>query len=224
MTTSNHTPLRAVSLREQARNAIRTSIVMGEIAPGKVESVVKVAAELGVSITPVREAVMDLANLGIVEVIRNKGFRVPQLTDQDLDEIFKIRTMLEVPAMREVAEKFGDREPEPFRLLAEGIISAAKSGDVRAFLESDRLFHKALLETLGNRRLVNTVEQLRDQARMQGLQKLADHGDLTESAVEHLEILEAITAHDGKCAAALMTKHLAHSRGIWADRPEPSGS
>lgn len=222
MTTSSRPPLRAVSLREQARNAIRTSIVMGDIAPGQVESVVKVAAELGVSITPVREAVMDLANLGIVEVIRNKGFRVPQLTDQDLDEIFKIRTMLEVPAMREAAEQFGDRDPGPFRTLAEDIVLAAEAGDVRSFLDSDRLFHKALLQTLGNRRLVNTVEQLRDQARMQGLQKLADHGDLTESAVEHLEILEAIISHNGELAAELMKKHLTHSRGIWADRPEPS--
>lgn len=222
MTTSSRPPLRAVSLREQARNAIRTSIVMGDIAPGQVESVVKVAAELGVSITPVREAVMDLANLGIVEVIRNKGFRVPQLTDQDLDEIFKIRTMLEVPAMREAAEKFGDRDPGPFRTLAKDIVLAAEAGNVRSFLDSDRLFHKALLQTLGNRRLVNTVEQLRDQARMQGLQKLADHGDLTESAVEHLEILEAIISHNGELAAELMKKHLTHSRGIWADRPEPS--
>lgn len=195
---------------------------MGDIAPGQVESVVKVAAELGVSITPVREAVMDLANLGIVEDIRNKGFRVPQLTDQDLDEIFKIRTMLEVPAMREAAEKFGDRDSGPFRTLAEDIVLAAEAGDVRSFLDSDRLFHKALLQTLGNRRLVNTVEQLRDQARMQGLQKLADHGDLTESAVEHLEILEAIISHNGELAAELMKKHLTHSRGIWADRPEPS--
>ena len=222
MTTSSRPPLRAVSLREQARNAIRTSIIMGDIEPGQVESVVKVAAELGVSITPVREAVMDLANLGIVEVIRNKGFRVPQLTDQDLDEIVEIRTMLEVPAMREAAEKFGDRDPGPFRTLAEDIVLAAEAGDVRSFLDSDRLFHKALLQTLGNRRLVNTVEQLRDQARMQGLQKLTDHGDLTESAVEHLEILEAIISHNGELAAELMKKHLTHSRGIWADRPEPS--
>lgn len=224
MTTSNHTPLRAISLREQARNAIRTSIVMGQIQPGNVESVVKVAAELGVSITPVREAVMDLANLGIVEVIRNKGFRVPVLTEQDLDEIFKLRTMLEVPAMREVAENFHGTDPEPFKTLAADIILAAREGDVRRFLDSDRKFHKALLETLGNHRLVQTVEQLRDQARMQGLQKMADHGDLTESAEEHLEILAAIAAGDGDLSAELMTRHLAHSRGIWADRPEPQAT
>ena len=224
MTTSSRAPLRAVSLREQARNAIRTSIVMGDIAPGHVESVVKIAAELGVSITPVREAVMDLANLGIVEVIRNKGFRVPVLTDQDLDEIFKIRTMLEVPAMQEVADLFGDRDPKPYRDLAQNIISAAQDGDVRAFLENDRLFHKSLLELLGNRRLVDTIEQLRDQARMQGLQKLADHGDLTESAAEHVDIIDAISTGRGELAAQLMARHLAHSRGIWADIPEPNNS
>lgn len=222
MTLAPHPHLRPFSLREQARNAIRTSIVMGEIAPGQVESVIKVAAELGVSITPVREAVMDLANLGIVEVIRNKGFRVPVLTDQDLDEIFKLRTMLEVPAMREVARNFGDEDPEPFRLLAQEIISAAEQGDVRGFLESDRKFHRILLETIGNRRLVTMVDQLRDQARMQGLQKMADHGDLVGSAEEHVHLLAAIAAGDEDLAAELMQAHLAHSRGIWADRPEPT--
>lgn len=212
--------MRTYSLREQARDAIRTSIVMGEIAPGNVESVVKVAAELGVSITPVREAVMDLANLGIVEVIRNKGFRVPQLTDQDLDEIFKLRTMLEVPAMSELAQIFGTQDPSPFRALAENIVSAARRGEVREFLEADRKFHRALLEVVGNKRLVHMVDQLRDQARMQGLQKLADHGDLVESAEEHLVLLEAISSGNSELSADLMTKHLAHSRGIWADRPE----
>lgn len=212
--------MRPYSLREQARDAIRTSIVMGKIKPGNVESVVKVSAELGVSITPVREAVMDLANLGIVEVIRNKGFRVPQLTDSDLDEIFKLRTMLEVPAMSELAQTFGGQDSAPFRLLAHNIIDAAKRGEVREFLEADRKFHRALLEALGNRRLVAMVDQLRDQARMQGLQKLADHGDLNESAEEHLILLDAIVSGNAELSADLMTKHLAHSRGIWADRPE----
>ena len=89
------TQLKSVSLREQARDAVRTQIVLGQIEPGQVESVVNVAASLGVSVTPVREAIMDLANLGIVEVIRNRGFRVPVLTDHDLDEIMQLRTMLE---------------------------------------------------------------------------------------------------------------------------------
>ncbi|MFF8916727.1 GntR family transcriptional regulator [Streptomyces sp. NPDC015032] len=212
--------LKSVSLREQAREALRTRIVLGEIEPGQVESVINVAAALGVSVTPVREAVMDLANLGIVEVIRNRGFRVPVLTDHDLDEIFRLRTMLEAPAMSEVAELLGGRPIPQFRQLAEQITDAAREGDLTSYLDLDRQFHLGLLELLGNRRLVAMVGRLRDQARMQGLQKLADQGELTRSGEEHIEIVDAIESGNAESAAELMRKHLAHSRGIWAGRAE----
>jgi DNA-binding GntR family transcriptional regulator len=212
--------LKSVSLRQQAREALRTRIVLGQIEPGRVESVINVASELGVSVTPVREAVMDLANLGMVEIIRNRGFRVPLLTDHDLEEIFRLRTMLEVPAMVELAE-LADRAPVArFRELAEQLTDAARQGDLVAFLDLDRQFHLGLLELLGNRRLVAMVGQLRDQARMEGLQKLADQGELTQSGEEHLVIVEAIASGDAELTAELMRKHLTHSRGIWAGRTE----
>jgi DNA-binding GntR family transcriptional regulator len=216
--------LKSVSLREQAREAVRTRIVLGQIEPGQVVSVVTVAAELGVSVTPVREAVMDLAHLGLVEIIRNRGFRVPALTEHDLDEIFRLRTMLEVPAMSEVAQVLDGKDVQEFRRLAEQITEAAREGDLTSFLDRDRQFHLGLLEVLGNRRLVAMVSQLRDQARMQGLQKLADQGELTESGREHIEIVDAIEAGDPERAADLMRRHLAHSRGIWAGLTEDASS
>ncbi|MET9836164.1 GntR family transcriptional regulator, partial [Streptomyces sp. NPDC006385] len=183
--------LRSVSLREQAREAVRTQIVLGQIEPGQVESVINVAAALGVSVTPVREAIMDLANLGMVEIIRNRGFRVPVLTDHDLDEIFRIRTMLEAPAMADVVKALDGACIPRFRQLAEQITDAAREGDLVSFLDLDRQFHLGLLELLGNRRLVAMAGQLRDQARMQGLQKLADQGELTQSGEEHIAIVDA---------------------------------
>lgn len=194
--------------------------MLGEIEPGQVESVINMAAALGVSVTPVREAVMDLANLGIVEIIRNRGFRVPELTDHDLDEIFRLRTMLEAPAMADVTELLDGETIPRFRKLAEQITEAAREGDLTSFLELDRQFHLGLLQLLGNRRLVAMVSQLRDQARMQGLQKLADQGELTRSGEEHLEIVDAIESGNAELAADLMRGHLAHSRGIWAGRAE----
>lgn len=216
----NSKRLERVSLRDQAREAIRTQIVLGQLEAGKVESVITMASQLGVSITPVREAVMDLANLGMVEVIRNRGFRVPVLTDHDLDEIFRIRTLLEVPAMTEVVEVLDEASVAEFRRLAGQITDAARDGDLSTFLDLDRTFHLGLIELLGNRRLLTIVGQLRDQARMEGLQRLADQGELTQSGEEHIAIIDALDAGDGELAAELMRKHLAHSRGIWAGQPE----
>lgn len=215
------TRLRPVSLREQAREALRARIVLGQIEPGEVCSVISLAEELGVSVTPVREAVMDLANHGMVEVIRNRGFRVPQLGEHDLDEIFHLRTLLEAPAMADVVRVL-DGAPVPrFRQLAEEITAAAREGDLPAFLDKDRQFHLGLLELLGNGRLVVMVAQLRDQARMQGLRKLAERGELTQSGEEHIALVDAIEAGEGERAVELMRGHLAHSRGIWAGRAEP---
>lgn len=198
--------------------------MLGQIEPGQVISVVTVAADLGVSVTPVREAIMDLANLGMVEIIRNRGFRVPELTAHDLDEIFQLRTMLEAPAIAEVAQVITSEDIPAFRTLAEQITAAAREGDLTAFLDRDRQFHLGLLDVLGNRRLVTMVAQLRDQARMQGLQKLADQGELTESGQEHIDIIDAIEARDADRAAELMRKHLAHSRGIWAGLAEENAA
>ncbi|MDA2814043.1 GntR family transcriptional regulator [Nocardiopsis sp. RSe5-2] len=223
MTTPSPPPLKPVSLRQQAREAVRTRIVLGRIEPGEVVSVAAVAAELGVSVTPVREAVMDLAHLGMVEVIRNRGFRVPPLSDHDLDEIFTLRTMLEAPAMAEVARTHVAAALAPFRELAAAITEAAREGDLEAFLDRDRRFHLGLLEMTGNRRLVAMVGQLRDQARMKGLQRLADQGELTGTAQEHEAIVEAVAARDADLTAELTRRHLAHSRGIWAGIAENEG-
>ncbi|EFL20589.1 LOW QUALITY PROTEIN: putative transcriptional regulator, GntR family protein, partial [Streptomyces himastatinicus ATCC 53653] len=121
----------------------------------------QLAEELGVSITPVREAVMDLAHHGMVEVIRNRGFRVPVLGEHDLDEIFRIRTLLEAPAMADVVQALDGAPVPQFRRLAEEITAAARDGDLAVFLDKDRQFHLGLLELLGNRRLVTMVAQLR---------------------------------------------------------------
>ena len=214
------TQLKAVSLREQAREAIRTQIVVGELAPGEVQSIQSIAGALGVSITPVREAIMDLAHLGMVEVIRNRGFRVPILTDHDLDEIFKVRTMLEAPAMAELTELVAGARLPDSEQLARQCAEAAAAGDLHVFLDTDRQFHLGLLGKLDNRRLVTMVAHLRDQARMLGLHILADQGGLVASAQEHFALLDAIETGKADLAALLMRKHLAHSRGIWAGRNE----
>src|SRR4051794_29277007 len=89
------TQLTAVSLREQARRYLRTSVVTGELEEGRLYSVGEFAQQLGVSATPVREAVFDLAHQGLVEVVRNRGFIIHPLKDQDLDDIFQLRVLLE---------------------------------------------------------------------------------------------------------------------------------
>ena len=213
--------VRPSTLSALAKDAILIRIVTGEIAAGRVYSAPVLAAVLGVSVTPVREGLLELAAVGLVEAVPNKGYRIVDLTQDDLDEILEVRLMLEVPAAAEVARRGTAAAQMPrFRALADDIDRHAEHGDVPSFLESDRQFHLGLLETLGNGRLTEIVSRLRYQARLYGLPELAERGELKESAHEHGRLLDAISDDDPDAAAAIMTHHLQHTRGIWAGKIE----
>jgi DNA-binding GntR family transcriptional regulator len=212
--------LRPVSLREQARQAIRASIVTGDMQVGRVYSVPLLAEQLGVSPTPVREAMLDLVKERLLEPVRNKGFRVPARSDTGLEDIFEIRLLLEAATMRRIAGPMPGRQREKFARLVAEMERRAASADLTGFLEADRRFHLGLLALTGNQRLLEIVGSLRDQARLYGLAGLAKTGGLIESATEHIAILDAIARGEGERAETLMRRHLEHTRGIWAGRPE----
>jgi DNA-binding GntR family transcriptional regulator len=208
--------LEASSLRERAAEAIRNGIVTGEIRAGELYSVPTLAARLGVSATPVREAMLDLANEGLVEAVRNRGFRVVELTDADLDEILEVRIMLEVPAVGRLARELRPDAAPRLRAIVAETEERAKAADVEGFLTADRAFHLALVDLVGNRRLVDLVARLRDQTRLYGLPELLASGILETAATDHRAILEAVVAGDARAAEGRMRTHLeGTTRGVW---------
>lgn len=212
-----HGLVRPNTLTSMAKESIRVRVVTGEITAGQIYSVPALAGVLGVSATPVREAMLELASEGLVEAVPNRGFRVVELSQHDLDEIFQVRLMLEVPASEQVASLgLTAADQAHFLYLVSEIEERAASGDTVGFLAADREFHLGILATLGNSRLIEIVGRLRDQARLYGLPTLAQQGGLRESAHEHREILDALHRHDGTKVAAIMAHHLKQTRGIWA--------
>src|SRR5207249_5005042 len=119
-----------------ARAAIRTHIVTGQLRPGVIYPVSYFASRLGVSATPVREALLDLSNLGLVELARNKGFRIPVLSEHDLDEIYQLRLLVEAPSVGQVANVFGQEDEQRCAELAAKIEECASRGDLVGFLEN----------------------------------------------------------------------------------------
>lgn len=204
------------SVREQVRRILHAQVLSGALVPGRVYSAVALAEELKVSATPVREAMLELANAGFVEVARNRGFRILTISDRDLDEIVELRLMLEVPAIKKVIASASDEQLALLGPLADEIVGAARREDLPAYLSSDQAFHRTLLDLAGNARLVKLVVDLRDQTRLLGLRGLSASGKLIESAEEHCEIASMIQARNLKQAQALMTRHIQHARGIWA--------
>lgn len=207
------------SLRDQVGHALRAALVAGRMKPGVVYSAPVLATGFGVSATPVREAMLDLVTEGLVEPVRNKGFRVTELSAAELDEMASIRELIEVPTValitREHADALAGAAAE-LREIAATIVDGAERGDLIAYIEADRRFHLTLLGLAGNGHLVRVIGDLRARSRLYGLQNLSERGALVASALEHDHLLDLMLAGDADAAAATMHAHIAKVRGSWA--------
>ncbi|MGW0632333.1 GntR family transcriptional regulator [Streptomyces sp. NPDC002758] len=206
------------SLRDATVRTLHAAVISGYLSPGSVYSARALGTQLGISATPVREAMLDLVKEGLVEAIPNKGFRVVQLTERELDELKELRQLIEVPTVRRIALK-GIDDPigiAELRELAEELIRSAREKDFIAHHVADLQFHLKLLAYAGNENLVVTVHNLRIRSRLYGMGKLADRGQLLATAREHADLLDLITARRADEAEELMRRHIGHVRGVWA--------
>ncbi|WP_228395923.1 GntR family transcriptional regulator [Streptomyces sp. RB17] len=207
---------RRSSYRERVADALRAALIAGELRPGEVYSAPSLAARFGVSATPVREAMLDLAKEGLVDTVPNKGFRVTAVSDKQLDEFTHIRALIEIPTVVALARTADRVSLEALRPAAREIVTAAVAGDLIAYVEADTRFHLGLLALAGNTHLVEVVADLRKRSRLYGLTALVEAGRLLASAEEHLELLDALLERDEKAVHAIMTRHLGHVRSLWA--------
>lgn len=200
---------RTLSLTERTIEALREAIRDGTLTPGELYSVYQIAEDLGVSRSPVREALLRLAETGMVRFERNKGFRVVIPGPNELAEMISVRIALEVPAARRAAtvakSASGDRG-----LLAEctAMKKAASSRNELLFMVHDQRLHAIILELAGNSYVQRIIENLRDATRLVGASTIKGSRTLDEVFLEHLPIVDAIVAGDGDAAALAMEEHL----------------
>ncbi|GGJ40475.1 transcriptional regulator [Paenarthrobacter histidinolovorans] len=176
--------------------------------PGELYSVYKLAEDLGISRSPVREALLRLAETGMVKIERNRGFRVVLPSPRDIAEIFSIRLALEVPAARRAANHSEPAPRSKVRQQYKSLELAAESQDIAAFEQHDQQLHALLIAGQGGHRTVRLVNSLRDSTRMLGVSTMGQERTLEEISLEHLPIVEAFEAGDGEAAAASMKEHL----------------
>ena len=208
--------IQPTNLRMKAAEAIRASIVAGELEPGIIYPVSYFTSRLGVSATPVREALLDLGSEGHTQVARNKGFRITELTEHDLDEIFTLRALLEVPSVAEAIGQLSAKEMDDCRYSLEEAERCAIAGDLSGFLEFDGLFHASLLKPLGNERLLAMISRLKDQAQLRTILRRAHPGHLLTSSREHVELFEAVAEGDAERAMSATKHHIQHTRALWS--------
>lgn len=199
------------SVRGQILDALRTALGTGELAPGEVYSAPVLGERFGVSATPVREAMQQLALEGAVEVVPNRGFRVVERGARELAELAEIRALIEVPVVLRLARTVPAERWAELRPVAEAAVRAAGVGCRATYAEADRAFHSAVLSLAGNKQLVRMAEDLhrRAQRPLAGGSVSRGHADLVADAAEHVALLDALISGELDVVQSLVREHFA---------------
>ncbi|WP_327352489.1 GntR family transcriptional regulator [Streptomyces sp. NBC_01304] len=202
-------PVQRHSVRGQILEALRAALVGGELKPGEVYSAPVLGERFGVSATPVREAMQQLAHEGAVEVVPNRGFRVAERSARELAELAEIRALLEVPVMLRLARTIPAERWAELRPFAEATSVAAARGDLAAYVDTDRAFHGAILAMAGNQQLVMVADDLHRRSQWPLMSGPVHHrrADLVADAAEHSALLEALVAQDLDVVRSLVREH-----------------
>jgi len=216
LTLSSQPLQRSKSLHEQTYQALRTSILLGELAPGARLVETQIAERLQVSRTPIREAIRQLQREALVTVDSNGGLRVTTISIPDAVQLYDCRIALEQIAAVGACESATASELqnlEQYLNEAEKLLKR-KSSELNNFqlLNLDYQFHRLIAESSGNKWLVSLLEQVFDKMTLLRIQTTRYNPKVLEVRIEHRQIYEAIAQRNPKAAAQAIQTHLAASK------------
>ncbi|TQC49899.1 GntR family transcriptional regulator [Rhodococcus sp. WS4] len=193
---------------EQAIAAVRAAIDDGRMKPGVKYSVYQLAEGLGISRTPVRDALLRLEEVGLIKFEARQGFRILLPQPKEIAEIFAIRLALELPAVRKAAVTANSALPDALQRQRRLMQDAAAAGDENEFAHHDLGLHDLILDAADNGRARAIVKTLRETTRLLGATTAEQTRTLADIDNEHAPIIDAIVAGDPDEAEAAMRTHL----------------
>lgn len=200
------------SLADAVYERLWRRIVNLDFPPGSRLSDEALARELGVSRTPVREALLRLGEVGLVRVGTRRGFTVPAITRADVTELYDLRAALECYAARRATPLLADPEIADARARQRAAHDRAAAGSTaaaEAFFKADLALHELLQRHGGNRRTARLLGDVMGQLSLLGLRAAQNPAHRLRAIAEHTIILDALAARDATAAAAAMDAHLA---------------
>ena len=195
-------------LREAVFRTLRDAIVRGEFEPGERLMEITLADMLGVSRTPVREAIRMLELEGLVVMIPRKGAEVARITKKDLTDALEIRMTLEELAVSLACQRIDAEGKEKLKAACLAFHEAINSKLVPAIVDSDEKFHDVIFEATDNRRLISFAQTLREQVYRYRVEYVKDFGYHDKLVEEHDKITDAILLRDEKLAREIMRTHI----------------
>ncbi len=201
-------------LSERVYATLREHLRAGRIRAGEPLAEGTLAEQLGVSRTPVREAMARLASEGLV-VADGRSFTLPALADSDIEDIYALRFLLEPEALRLVAANRPDRKAlAPLRAALDDMTAAHEAGDSAAFMEANYRYRDAWTELVPNKRLVRAIQLYADHVRYLRAVTL-DSAEVRAIVLRGLkQLTTALAAGNGDAAAEAMRKHLGNAKRV----------
>jgi len=195
------------SLKQMAFRAIKEAIINNKLRPGEIYTEQKLAKELGVSKTPVREALLDLGLKGFVNYLPRKGFQISLLTEKEIHNLYVVRRALETAALQTGLSKLTAQDIIQIETIHEREEGAIKTNDRHAYMRIDRELHYNIAKLSENGYLINSLENIRDLVDWMGFMALSRQGRIVEAREEHHRIIEKIKDRDLDGAIQSMELH-----------------
>lgn len=197
-------------LRDVVFNTLREAILKGDLKPGERLMELQLASKLGVSRTPIREAIRMLEQEGLAVTTPRKGAEVAKMTLKDMEDVLEIRDALDELAVRIACQKISDEQLRQLEDMKELFEKSTQTGNVKKIAEADVTFHDVIYEATGNLKLVTLLNNLREQVYRYRVEYIKDPKNYPTLIAEHEAILESLKNRDVKNAVEAMHVHVAN--------------
>ena len=212
-------------LRDVVFETLRDAIIRQVLKPGERLMEIQLADEMGVSRTPVREAIRKLELEGLVVMVPRKGAYVAGVSMTDIHEVYEVRSALEMLAVTLAAERITDEELDALerQVLRESEEESKKDGSLDNIIYIDSSFHDIIYQAAHNQRLVQFVNILQEQLQRFRAASLARPGRSKTALEEHKKIVEALSERNGELAARLAREHIENAENAMIASMEENG-
>ena len=195
-------------LRDVVFHTLREAILRGELKPGERLMELQLAAKLGVSRTPIREAIRMLEQEGLAVTIPRKGAEVARMTEKDMEDVLQVREALDELAASIACEEMTEEQLDELKTTMREFEEFTKTGNVKKIAEADVKFHDIIYHATGNPKLVNILSNLREQMYRYRIEYLKDEKNYPVLIREHNDIVDGLMAKDKGKVTAAMHRHV----------------
>lgn len=199
-------------LRDVVFNTLRQAILKGELKPGERLMEIALAERLGVSRTPIREAMRKLEQEGLVVMIPRRGAQVASITEKDLNDVLEVRIALENMAVEKACMRMTEESLGRLWLAAKTFERTMKEGDLVKLAEADEAFHDIIYQASDNYRLIQTLNTFKEQLYRYRVEYLKEEETRNQLVKEHEEVYRAIKGRDIRLAQEISFRHIENQR------------